>query len=293
MQHTSGKGLGKQSKSHYDLWEFDSIREVADFANTPLRSTFDQASRKPRDPSFHTTDTFEEAHTLATDGWHEIRGKVDAHLLPLRERLGQVLAVARDRAYDLAGHEVDFDRYLSGEPECMIDDIFTEQPHNGKVFTMLVDSTLTWDNDADDVAKRGAVLCALVEAFDMLGFQLEIIGEWTLRPKDNAPGFASILTRFNNAGEPMDIDTMMFALGSPDWFRRIGFGFGEREPIMHKFGFDGRYYGWNRNGVHHAERVGASAVVSLDGNREMTRDPLNWILDQLDAQGVIDKEELV
>jgi hypothetical protein len=165
-------------------------------------------------------------------------------------------------------------------------------PHNGKVFTMLVDSSLTWHNDADDVAQRGAVLCALIEAFDMLGYQLELWGEWTFRSK-TASGFASVLTRFNHAGESVDIDSMMFALGSPDWFRRIGFGFGEAQAELGAFGFDGSYYGLHRNGVHHADRVGASSIVSLDGNTDMTRDPLEWILGQLDEQGVINREELV
>lgn len=294
MQYMSGKGLGSSPYDHYHLWVCDSIKEVADIASTPdvvMPAGRVRSSHKDYDPDFHTTETFEEAYHLAVDGWHDIRDKVDAHLEPIRHQLGQVLSVVRDRMYDYCGNEVDIDRYLSGEAECMWDDVYEEQPHNGKVFTMMVDSTLTWQNEADDVAKRGAVLCALVEAFDMLGYQLEIFGEWTLR--GDGPGYASIVTRFNHAGEPIDIDSMMFALGSPDWFRRIGFGFGETRCEMAEFGFDGRYYGLNRNGVHHAERVNASAIVSLDGNREMTRDSVGWILDQLDAQGVIDREELV
>jgi hypothetical protein len=291
MEYSSGIGLGREPKQHYHLWLCDSIKEVADIARDNTNVYNLRGSRKLYDRDFHHTETFDEAYTLAVDGWHDIRGKVDAHLEPIRHRLGQVLAVVRDRMYDYCGNEVDMDRYLSGESECMWDDLYDEQPHNGKVFTMLVDSTLTWQNAADDVAKRGAVLCALVEAFDMMGFQLEIWGEWTVKSQE-VSGYASILTRFNTAGEPVDIDSMMFALGSPDWYRRIGFGFGEAQQQMAAFGFSGGYYGMNRNGVHHADRVGASSIVSLDGNQAMMTDPVGWIIDQLDAQGVIDKEDV-
>ena len=292
MQYMEGKGLGSNPSKHYHLWVCDSIREVADIAKDNPLDNYKRSSRKGFDPSFHTTETFEDAYTLAVDGWHDIRDKVDAHLDPIRHQLGQVLSVTRDRMLDVCGNEINFDRYFDCEPECMYDDVYDELPHNGKVFTMTVDSSLTWDNDAQSVARRGAVLCALVEAFDMLGYQLEIWGEWTMR-SDTVDGFASVLTRFNTAGEPMDIDSMMFALGSPDWFRRIGFGFGEAQEKLHNFGFNGSYYGLHRNGVHHAARVNASSIISIDGNRQMTNDPVSWILDQLDAQGVINREELL
>jgi hypothetical protein len=286
MQYSSGFGLGKGTRDHYHLWECESIREVADIAATGTNPHL-SSRKKGADGEFRITKSFEESYTLAVDGWHEIRGRVDQHLEPLREHLGQVLEVVRERMFDLCGAEVDIDRYCDGELECMIDDMYVEQPHNGKVFTMVVDSTLVWTNNGDDVAKRGATLCALVEAFDMLGFQLELWGEWTVRSK-TAKGYASILTRFNHAGEPLDIDSMMFALGSPDWFRRIGFGFGEVTPQLADFGFgELGYYGLQSNGVHHADRVGASAVVSLEGNGRMVDDPTNWILDQLRLQGVV------
>jgi hypothetical protein len=41
-----------------------------------------------------------------------------------------------------------------------------------------------------------------------------------------------------------------------------------------------------------AEYVGASTVVTLDGNHAMTRDPLKWVLTQLVDQGVVDSEDV-
>jgi len=295
MQYSTGLGLGKESNKYYFLWEYDSIKELADAAQaTPAQYRFSSERADDERTDWVTTKDVDDAHHLAVDGWHGIRAEVDAHLTPLRERLGEVLSVERVRTYDMIGSEPDIDRYLDGEMECMWNDIYVEEPHNGKVFTMMVDSTITWRNSAADVLKRGAVLCALVEAFTMLGYQLELYGEWTMKGS-NHDKYATILTRLNNAGEPLDIDSVMFAIGNPDWYRRIAFAFGEgHEELRKNFGFcDKGYYGLLMNGCHMYDRVGASSIVSIDNNQPMVDDPVRWILDQLEEQGVIDGDDYI
>lgn len=292
MRHSKGKGLGKDTNAMYHLWEFDSIKELCDYAKDEMNPERGRgSSNREAKEKFNLTESFDDAYRLATDGWHGIREKVDGHLQPLREKLGATLSVVRENQYDIVGGAIDMDRYLNWESECMIDEVFTEQPHNGKVFTLLIDSAVSWYNDADDLAKRGATLCGLVEAFSMLGFQLEIWGEWTVGNYSHKR-LASWLCRFNNAGEPIDIDTMMFAIGHPDWLRRIGFAAWENTDEManHYGAKEGHNYGVAQKGAHHAHRVGASSIVSLEGNRPMVDDPVRWILDQLEEQGVIDSD---
>lgn len=294
MKYSQGRGLGKNTRKMYHLWEFDSIKSLCDYAKDEMNPERGRGSsnRESRD-KFNLTESFDDAYTLATDGWHGIREKVDGYLQPIREKLGDTLSVIREHQYDIVGGAIDMDRYLDFEAECMIDDVFIEQPHQGKVFTLLVDSAVAWFNDADDLAKRGAALCGLVEAFQILGFQLEIWGEWTLGTHLNEH-LASWLCRFNTAGEPIDIDSMMFALGHPDWLRRIGFAAFENTEIMHREWNCrlGGNYGIAQQGAHHADRVGASSIVSIEGNRPMVDDPVRWILDQLEEQGVIDGEAI-
>lgn len=288
MQVVKGKGLGRMPSRMYHLWEFDSLGELCEFAaKNPDKHTSDRST----DNNFNLVDSFDEAHELAIKGWSDIRGKVDGHLEPMREKLGSILSTDTIRVHDMVGYEPDIDRYLTGELECMWEDMHQEAPRDGKVFTMVVDVSMTWDNSADDIAKRGAILCALVESFIMLGYQLELWSEFTVRGS-GCDDFATCLTRINKAGDPIDIDCMMFALGHPDFGRRICWGWGEACTITReKMGFcEYGYYGYHRNGSHFQERIGASAAVSLDGNRSMTKDPINWILEQLEAQGVFTPE---
>lgn len=286
----TAKGIGKDVTQKYHLWQYDSLREVADdAASNPRKCKSDRRGNK----HYNMTADFDEAYELALHGWHDIRSTVDAHLEPLREQLGQVLGVDTVRVLDMFGVEPDIDRYLDGELECMWDDMHVETPRAGKVFTLLVDASMTFDNEANDIARRGATLCALTEAFILLGFQLEVWVEVTQSSYNADAGLATRLIRVQTAGDPIDVDAMMFAIGHPDFFRRILWSQGEKYDTLHdKFGYNETgYYGLNREGAHMAERVGASLIVSLDGNHELTRDPLKWILDQLEIQGIYEGGE--
>lgn len=297
MKRTEGLGLGKDAHSTYILLEFESIKELADTAAaTPDKYRKSSSTPKGDGLDFHQTETLEDAHHLAVDGWHEARARVDAFMDPLRQKLGNVLETVRHFQYDIVGSEVDIDRYIDGELECMVDEVYREEPREGRVFTLVVDSTLAWHVTADEALRRGAALCALVEAFAMLGYELEVIGEWTLgsQQQNNYTTKYSVTCPFNKAGEPIDIDTMMFALGHSDWFRRIGFALGEGQAdIRKRIGFQpGGGYGLANQGSHFYERLGASSVVSIAGMTGVSVDPVKWILEQLDEQGVINMDEV-
>lgn len=288
VTQVTANGLGKHPNKKYNLWQYDSLREVADDADS---CEIKYKSDRRGDKHYNMTEDFAEAYQLALHGWHDIRTTVDAHLEPLREQIGSVLGVDTVRVLDMVGVEPDIDRYLEGEIECMFEDMLVESPKTGKVFTLLVDASMTFDNEAQDIAKRGATLCALTEAFILLGFQLEVWVEVTQSGYDRDAGYATRLVRVQTAGDPIDVDAMMFAIGHPDFFRRILWAQGEKyETMRNCFGYNDGYYGLNREGVHMAERVGASLIVSLDGNRELTQNPLKWILDQLEIQGIYESE---
>lgn len=292
MRRYDGKGLGKNPKQRYVLAEFDSVRDLVDHADMNTAQEVCNESRATWGGDFFLTESYADARELAIHGWHDIRPTVDAHLEPIREKLADVLGVTTERYHDLIGAEPDIDRYLAGELECMWEDMVLEAPKEGRVFTLLVDATMTYGNTASDIAKRGAVLCGLVEAAIILGFQLEVWTELTIRSHD-AKTMGTVLTHVSRAGEPLDIDSLMFAIGHPDYNRRIMWSWGETDPVFRQeLGFrSGGNYGLCRNGAHMTDRVGASITVSLDGNTELTRDPVNWILDQLEAQGVYESPD--
>lgn len=292
MIEVHGKGLGKIPSQKYHLFQFDSPNEMAEWVRVNGAAYREKSDRW--DEHYNLTRSWDDAYECLRDGWHDVRQTVDGHLEPLREKLGSILGVRTERVFDIVGVEPDIDRYMAGELECMIDDLMVESPRDGKVFRLLVDCSMTFNNTASSIAKRGAALCALVEAFIMLGFQLEVWTEYTCAGYDTpTDGLSTCLTRITQAGDPLDIDSLMFCVGHPDFGRRMMWGWGEAYQLTRdKFGFNSRgYYGLQRQGCHFAERVGASATVMLDGNRAMEANPLEWVLTQLEAQGIYERGE--
>lgn len=290
MNVIEGKGVGYKKTSHYRLLEFDSMDEFL----TESKKKHDPkgASSKPKDKyggGFYNSASYDEAWQLAYDGWTTVRPKVDQTLEGVREKLKDLINPVETRVHDIIGYEPDIDRFVSGEIECMWDSMMIEAPHAGRVFTVLLDNSLSSSQDKDEILKRGAAVIALIEAFQMFGFELEIWVEHTV--SDWGSDFHTTLVRVNRAGDRPDINAIMFPLGNPDWLRRLIFGLEEGEPsqVKSKFGYgNGGGYGCPRQGAHMTDRVGASIAISLEApDGRMVSDPVKWILDQLRAQGVV------
>jgi hypothetical protein len=291
MRRLTGKGIGKDKTIDYVTYEFDSLNEY--IAASEANASQDGAShRGPGDygRGFFVHKTHAQACEVAREGWAAVRPDVDVTLTMLREKLADIIQPTNVRVHDITGFEPDIDRYVSGELECMWDDMVIESPHNGKVLTLILDTALSAYMDKDVMCARGAAVIALVEAFDMCGFQLEIWCEHTCgSSRTSTTDLFSELVCIARAGEPLDINAVMFPLGNTDYRRRIGFGFDEGTQEAHKFGFSGSNgYGIPRKGVHHAERLGASMVLSLEGSgRTIDVDPIRWIVGQLEDQGIV------
>ncbi len=287
MRRYSGKGLGK-TEENYTLYVWDSPYEQAK-ASLEMALKHETARQRKRQ-AFNYCNSLDEAVDLTVNGWHAVRQRVDGHLEPIREKLGKVLDQHTERYYDISGYEPCVDRYLAGEVDCMIDDLPIETPHDGKVFTIIVDNSMSWSNDVEDILKRGAAIIALVESFILLGYQLEVWVEATV--KGDGQGYLSSLTKICDAGERLDIDTMMMPLGNPDYQRRVVWGTWEGCKEGPEFGFPG-YCGMHMNGIHFQERVGASACLFLGdrlADKDMIKDPVGWVLGQLEDQGVYSSE---
>ncbi len=289
---TTQKGLGSSKNKTYFMREFDSIDDLLAHAKTAWNPKGINAGGRS---SFFDSATFDEAWNRAHDGWDTVRDRVEQTLEPLREQLRDLIDPVNTRVHDMIGYEPDIDRFVSGEIECMFDDMMIEAPHAGKVFTVLLDNSVSWAANKNAVIKTGAVVIALIEAFQMFGFELEIYVESTMsrnNSNNDEPEFLSYVTRVARAGERPDINAIMFPLANPDWCRRFLFGMLEGEtPGMRKaYGAfpEGSGSGIHGNGCHHGERLGASIELSLQRpDYRMDSDPVAFIIAQLQMQGVV------
>jgi hypothetical protein len=273
------------------LHTFDSIKEAVAYADQHRDKENGSATKGTR--KFCETGSFKEAAMLADEGWSAKRTAIDAVLVPLRERLSEMLDWVPERTLDMIGYEPDIDLFLDGELECMVEDMIVEAPKTGKVFTLLLNTTYPGFTDADDVLRRGAAVAGLVEAFQMLDLELEVWVENTVSSRDTNGKFWSMLTKVHNAGENLDVDAIAFPIAHPSWLRRIVFACkeGESAKVRDSFGFYQHGGYGNCIGSVHAKRVDASIMLSLDSRGKYDDDPVQWILEQLETLGVWEQAE--
>ena len=277
---------------------YESIGDMIAHADKH-RDKGDAASGRPEtgNTPWSGVKSWQEAMGLAADGWHDTRPAVDAVLNPLRESLAEKLSLVSERAHDICGYEPDIDRFIAGELECMYDDTFTMAPKEGKVYTLLVSGAVNSDVSPETLMKRGVAIVALVEAFQMVGSEVEIWVEDSFTPNNSqrVEGRSfSTLCRIHRAGDVLDVDGIMFPLAHPAWFRRFVFAECETvgQGVREEFGFHlGGGYGRAAD-LRVSDIVEPTFTLTKGGEsrhtRKMDSDPLGFILDTLRDQGAFD-----
>lgn len=193
-----------------------------------------------RDP-WSGSHTMEEAIEVARFGWEEGRKY-------LQQRIGEIAVdqligdhTVVNQRYQLAGDEVDIDRYLIGEPEQMIE-YYTEPERNGKHVTILANIGVPATVQPQQIMRRGGAMYAAMEALRSNGYSTGLsVADVTVAGLNQIEHFIPI----TKPGEYLDIDTAAFCLAHPSFPRRGLFAALEHESLglRHSMGItrDGTY----------------------------------------------------
>lgn len=227
---------------------------------------------------FSHTDSWEDALTLAKEGWTEIRPEVDALVEKMDAKIAPALQPAFTSYFDVSGGMVDVGRFLDGEPECMVETKLVEIAKPGRVIHILVNGSFNAGTEANAIKERGAAIVALVDTLEKLQHSTEIDVEISCRE-----GLTTII-RVKNAGESVDIDSLMFAIAHPAALRRIYFAYLEGHKQYSYLARAGSY--GKSSPLLMAEELGAS--VALDG--KLNLDATKWIETQLSEFGLLREE---
>ena len=271
------------------LWveEFDSLAEVLDYA---------MANTKPRssnrdDGSFSLTSSLADAHTLGHKGYEEIRPDVERMFTQMESQLAERLECAFQSRYDYQGVQVDVGRFLSGEPECMIDFVPEPSARMGRVVRILVNGVASASVDTDRIIKRGVAICALVDSVHKLGMGVEVYVETPINDEglnDRDGKVMTMLTKLHDSQQMLDINNLMFALCHPSMLRRIMFSVMERTACAYVKPLVGSGYGYP-SALECTERVGADVTVEMlqSGRQDYEHNPVDWVMSTLSGLGVV------
>jgi hypothetical protein len=281
----------------YEIRWNDSIHE---FVNAAVKRA-DETGASHADGDWSGTDSFAQSVDYAKQGtWEpgdisEFRNMFDELIPKLREYTDQNFV----EMPDVSGFEVNMQAYIDGESDHMRQWMPVEDVVSKRALCMVIGHSISSGVSASELFQKGQAAIALVRALRLLGYELEIWSEMTVKGRQSEVPY-SMLTCLHKAGQVMDESAVEFAVGNPSWLRRLIFGYeeGEKAAIRKRYGFvSGGGYG-GPIGIHHQDLVGADIALDLgrgwwkDGGQTSVR-AMEWVVAQLKELGVLDAEAVI
>lgn len=124
--------------------------------------------------------------------------------------------------YDVTGAVVDVARYLSGEPECMIDFPLAELPSFGNFIRVVANIGIcpVCAPSQETIRRRGEVIASLVVSLDAAGYGVEV---WA----DSVQNGLSVRWPIRLATDALDVDVLYYALAKPEAYQSVACGIHE------------------------------------------------------------------
>lgn len=206
---------------------FKSLNDFYDEANwhdPSLASKATRASQRENDKKFTGTDTFEEAVELAKHGWKEGLEKFKQLSKP----------IVKTQYKDMKTHTVDFDfsgaypdvqRFLAGEPECMVR--FSSDNKKFRQLRIMMAFNQTQNISKEYVFKRGAAVLNLIDILEKNNIRCEVI----LSSYSTASDSFMINILAKRAEERLNLESLNFAMCHAAMYRRFGFSIKEKRPM--------------------------------------------------------------
>lgn len=193
-----------------------SLDEFADAAERRYRPDIDKLTGRDH---WAGGDLY-KVIALARSGWDEDL----AEALALAESVVDTVEKNHEiktfqPVWDVQGAEVDVARYLSGEPENMVDYPMLETSKHGRVITLCGSISYSSSIDADVIKRRGMVLCALALLLSRIGYASEL---WINMHAERNNGI-DIKVLVKGTNDTLDPSRVMFAYAHPGTLRRLMF----------------------------------------------------------------------
>lgn len=201
---------------------FHGMRDFLDFsgkAPAGCSSRMVDAEKK----RFTETSSYEEAVSLATDGWDAVIAPAELVSLAVEDKVEiERFDIGFQAVYDVAGAECDVALYLSGEPECMVESVPLRISRQGRAVRLIVPIGFRSHVKAKHALARGSAILALVDLLAKAQHPVEIWAvSYCTYPKGSNTWAMAV--KVQDASDPVDIGNLSFALAHPSMLRRLTF----------------------------------------------------------------------
>jgi hypothetical protein len=266
----------------YDDW--------GQFVEQAVNGATDCTSRTSRSESWTKTAgaTWNESTDLAHHGWQEVLPEVAALTDQIKDDLRPMLVDTFASYFDVAGSQVDVDRFLMGEPENMVNLIPVKIAKPGRVISILVNGTFSAGVPSEQIKRRGIAICGLIECLELLQHSTELWVESSVQSHTESSVW-TVLVKIKGAEDKLDMARVMFAIAHSAYLRRTVFSVMEQEDSMirNRFSFNGGSYSRPVKCVTQ-EQVNPTLTLDLMGyTSKEGADPEQWIKDNLSEFGLL------
>lgn len=208
---------------------FKSLNDMCDFVEN-IRECDGVAWDMTKARRDHTgTWGMSETLIIARTGWTDGVKKAMEAL----EVIETDHASARQRKAVIAGGRVNVGRMLTGDPLHMIRR--ARQPAK-KVITLFVELGGVMSIEAENFIIRAAAVAAMCDILEVNEYSCEIVGVHSTRKMGDGDGpLFQTTIELKAAGEALNLNDLVFALGHPSMLRRFIFGINTMNPITRKY----------------------------------------------------------
>lgn len=213
--------------------EYASLGAAIDAALSDAKPTWkSRSSRSQCDSGWSGTSTFDEAVTLAKQGWQSGRQQ----MLAASQCAVNASAMGRapSFAYDVAGAYPMAALAAAGDAFCMV----SPAPVNDRarpIVRLAISAANSQSVRAERIFNYGAALLSIIDGLESADFRCELTVVYAGEKRDHKNLFNICIKQ---ADEILDYDRMAFAFANPAMFRRIIFSLYELHlPIMYEYSY--------------------------------------------------------
>jgi hypothetical protein len=203
----------KEGGSHIRRYIFSDVEDMVSMANQPAVAPSDP-SRNISNPIWSGANSYEQAVEFALEGWsdgwemmeqHNLSAKIDGQF---RKRM--------TRRRSVAGGSIRIDKYLDGDPECMVLRKRRKMKQHGRIIDIFVSNGALCSVSGQMKVRRGIFILGLVNSLELSGFRCRIRAGCAAE-RNNCYVSHEILIKEPN--QYLDKDRISFFLACPAFHR--------------------------------------------------------------------------
>ena len=254
---------------------FDNLQDFWDYSFQDSHARIRSSRRERRGDSWDKNLTWDEAKLLAQSGWVEGMKEIEKYRAILEPQITKHILRPIPES-SCTGYVVDVGAYLSNNPECFITRGWEKKNYPGKLYTLVASCSFSCNVDSDTIIKRGALVCALVDALEYAGHRVEVICNETSTKYDSKNEIDVVVKQHE---QPLDMTDLAFCLAHPAMLRRIMFSANE---LMGWSDYTEGTYGTPSE----ATNQGDLYINEIHSGKIVVEEAIRWLLDKLQTLGV-------